>query len=99
MAKSSLCFVCVLCLSGFVVVNNHRDTENTEEAPRRGPETFLLTPENQRRSIRSGWPKVVGSGSNLVANRSCKYSFPFQPPFLNFSPCQRDAPGKLHGTD
>ena len=30
--------------------------------------SFLLTPKIWERSIRLGWSKVVGSGSNLVAN-------------------------------
>jgi hypothetical protein len=30
--------------------------------------SFLLTPKMLERSIRLGWSKVVGSGSNLVAN-------------------------------
>ena len=30
--------------------------------------SFLLTPKMMQRSIRLGWSKVVGSGSNLVAN-------------------------------
>ena len=30
--------------------------------------SFLLTPKLMERSIRLGWSKVVGSGSNLVAN-------------------------------
>jgi len=38
--------------------------------------TCLLTLSGAQRSIRFGWSKVVGSGSNLVASPIAQYSFP-----------------------
>jgi hypothetical protein len=59
--------------------------------------SFLLTPKMLERSIRRGWSKVVGSGSNLVANDHL-VTFPGEAT-RQLSNGRLYAARKLHGPD
>src|SRR6185436_21161899 len=74
-----------------------REPTSIERENLRISASFLLTPKMMERSIRFGWSKVVGSGSNLVANDH--FGNFSKEATRQFSNGRRYAARKLHGPD